>query len=65
LRIRLKEILQEKGISITRVAKLTKLSKDTVWRYVHNKVRRIDLETLRKIAEVLNMSPDDLIELEK
>ncbi len=57
---RIKEVLKEKGITQTWLAKQTDKSYNTVNEYVRNK-RQPSLEDLYQIAEILKVSAKDLL----
>lgn len=57
---RIKEVLKDKGISQTWLAKKTEKSYPTINEYARNK-RQPSLEDLYKIADILNVSVSDLL----
>jgi len=57
---RIKEVLKDKGISQTWLAKQTGKSYNTINEYAWN-VRQPSLEDLYKIAEILQVSVKDLL----
>ncbi|WP_179007432.1 helix-turn-helix transcriptional regulator [Winogradskyella forsetii] len=57
---RIKEVLKEKGITQTWLAKQMDKSYNTVNEYARNK-RQPSLEDLYEIAEILNVSAKDLL----
>lgn len=57
---RIKEILKEKGISQTWLAKKMNKSYPTINEYARNK-RQPNLEDLYKIAEILNIEVSELL----
>lgn len=57
---RIKEVLKEKGISQTWLAKQMEKNYNTVNEYTRNK-RQPSLEDLYLIAEILNVSAKDLL----
>jgi len=57
---RIKEVLKDKGISQTWLAKQTGKSYNTINEYSRN-VRQPSLEDLYKIAEILNVEPEALL----
>lgn len=59
---RLKEILREKGISIKELSALSGISLNTLYSITKRDSDRIDPVLQRKIAEVLNISIQDLQE---
>lgn len=62
LKLRVKEVAQSQGINIQQLAERAKLSYDTVLKYWHNQVRRVDLSTLEALAIALNVSSLELLE---
>ena len=57
---RIKEVLKDKGISQTWLAKQTGKSYNTINEYARN-VRQPSLEDLYKIAEILNVEAKELL----
>ncbi len=57
---RIKEVLKDKGISQTWLAKQTGKSYNTINEYARN-VRQPSLEDLYKIAEILNIEAKELL----
>jgi transcriptional regulator with XRE-family HTH domain len=57
---RIKEVLMDKGISQTWLAKQTGKSYNTINEYARN-VRQPSLEDLYRIAEILNVEIDQLL----
>ena len=57
---RIKEVLKDKGISQTWLAKQTDKSYNTMNEYARN-VRQPSLEDLYKIAEILNVEAKELL----
>jgi transcriptional regulator with XRE-family HTH domain len=57
---RIKEVLKDKGISQTWLAKKMEKSYPTINEYARNK-RQPNLEDLYKIADILNVSVSDLL----
>lgn len=57
---RIKEVLKDKGISQTWLAKKTGKSYNTINEYARN-VRQPSLEDLYNIAEILNVEVKDLL----
>jgi DNA-binding Xre family transcriptional regulator len=62
LRLRVKEVAEEKGISIARLARKADLDNRTVYRIVHDPFAEITTVTLGRLAEALGISVKDLIE---
>ena len=64
IRIRLREVLRQRGITSRELAEELGLSANAVSEISRMKVRFLNLETLRKICEYLDCQPGDLIVLE-
>ena len=62
VRIRLRELLDERGMSQTAVQARTGFAYSTVNYLYNNKPRRVELETLDVLCEVLNCSIGELLE---
>lgn len=63
--IKLKEVLEKKGISRNKLCNLIATNYDLINRYYNNKVIRIDLDILARIAFVLECDINDLLEYKK
>ena len=59
--MKLKKIMEERHISICRLAKMTGLAQSTIWRYVHGE-REPAISCLKKIAKALDVDLMDLID---
>ncbi|EJL27425.1 helix-turn-helix transcriptional regulator [Brevibacillus formosus] len=64
IRIKLREILEQKGITQRELARLTGLRASTVNHLCSEKVDRVYLETLELICKTLNIPIEQLIEIE-
>jgi DNA-binding Xre family transcriptional regulator len=62
LRLRVKEIVEEKGISIAKLARKADLDNRTVYRIVHDPFAEITTVTLGRLAQALEVSVKDLVE---
>ena len=62
VRFRLRELLAERGMSQTDLQTRTGLAYSTVNDLFNNKPRRVELDTLDVLCEVLNCSIADLLE---
>lgn len=60
-RFRLRELLEERGISQSDLAKLADVSFATVNRLCTNATGQVSLETLDKIAAAIGVEPGELI----
>lgn len=65
MRINLKEILLSQGKTQVWLHKKTGISENTISLMVNNASKGIQFDTLEKICEALNVTPNDLIGLEK
>lgn len=61
-RFRLKELLEEKGMSQSELARRSGVSFPTVNGMVGNRTTRVDLSTLDALSKVLGCEPGDLLE---
>jgi putative transcriptional regulator len=64
IKIKLKEILKERGISQRELARLTGLRPNTISHLCSVQVDRVYLSTLEKVCKVLNIDIQELIEVE-
>ena len=53
----------EKGISQRELAKLTGISRSTLNDLINGKIKKVDIDDLRKIAETLDMSLQKLLKV--
>ncbi|WP_141336207.1 helix-turn-helix transcriptional regulator [Paenibacillus sp. tmac-D7] len=63
IRVRLKEILEEKGLSQRELARLTGLRPNTISHLCSNTATSIYFDTLETICKTLNIRLEELIEL--
>ena len=56
----LKNIRQEKGLSVQYMADKLGINRSSYWRYENGK-RKVDIDTLKKIAEILEVSVEKII----
>lgn len=63
IKIKLKEILVERGISQTDLAKRIGVDKNTISRWTTHSLDRVYLDTLVKLCVELNVTPNDLLVL--
>ena len=61
-RLKVKEVAQSKGITMTKLHHLTELNYKTIYAVWHNPQHDVTLRTLEKIAKALGVSILDLIE---
>lgn len=59
LRLQVREIAERKGYSIRQLSKQSGLAYPTVLGYWHNRVRRIDIVVLQKLADTLEVRITD------
>ena len=62
IRIRLKEVLQEKGLSMSMLSHKSQVSFSTISRIINDKKYSPTLNTLERIAKALNVDISDLYE---
>ncbi len=62
LRLRLKEVLDEKGINMTRLSRMADVNYKTIRGIVHDPYRDVEYKPLYKIAKALGLEIGDLIE---
>ena len=58
--LRVKEIAEEKGVSIADLSFGTQISRQQIYNIWNNNVKGVNFDTLGKIAYVLNVSVKDL-----
>jgi len=64
VRLRIKEVAQAKGYTMNSLSRATDISFNTIKRLWRNPYSGVTVETLSKIAKVLNVSISDLTEEE-
>lgn len=57
----IKKIMKEKNISQNILAKMTRLSINTVRSYYHSNIKRIDLDVLSRICNALECNVEDIL----
>ena len=62
VRVRLKEVAEEKGLSMTRISHRSEVAYGTIRRLVRDPFAEVTLSTLRRLADVLGVSTCELIE---
>lgn len=60
--LRVKEVAESKGYTILRLSRESGLAYSTVLQYWHDRLRRLDVEVLQKIAKTLQVSVRELIQ---
>ena len=61
----LKAILEEKGLTLRQLSKLTGLSTQALSGIKNNKSKRIELKTIGVLTKALNCTPNDLFLIKK
>lgn len=56
----IEKYMLEKNISIDKMVELTKLDKEYILKIINNEINNTDLNTLQKIAKVLNVNTKEL-----
>lgn len=62
VRLRLKEVLEQKQISQSKLSRMADVHMNTIQAIIHNPYRGVELETLLKLAKALNVPVTDLYE---
>jgi DNA-binding Xre family transcriptional regulator len=62
LRLRIKEVAQEKGLSMTKLSQRSEVAFTTVRTLFKDPYRSVTTDTLERLAKVLGVSPLDLLE---
>ena len=60
--IKLKDLLEKKGISRNKLCNMMGSNYDLITRYYNNRVTRVDLEIIAKICFVLDCNITDILE---
>lgn len=63
IRLRLKEVLEDKGITQAKLSRLTDVSMNTIQTIVHNPYHDVALSTLERIAKGLKVEVSELYEV--
>ncbi len=64
IKIRLKELLDEKKMSQARLSRLADLSPNTIQAIYHEPTTDVMLSTVEKIAKALHVTLDQLLEMD-
>jgi DNA-binding Xre family transcriptional regulator len=64
VRLRLKEVLEEKNISQSKLSRMADVSLNTIQEMIHNPYHDVRINTLDKIARALEIPVTDLYERE-
>ena len=62
VRLRIKEVAAEKGVSMTKLSQRSEVAYNTVRKLFRDPYAEVTLSTLRRLADVLGVSTKDLIE---
>ncbi len=62
LRLRIKEVAQEKGLSMTKLSQRSEVGFTTIRLLFKDPYRSVNTDTLERLAKVLGVSPLDLLE---
>lgn len=62
LRLRIKEIAQEKGVGMAKLSRVADISYKTIQKVWRNPYHDASLSTLNRIAKVLNVPATELLE---
>lgn len=62
IRLRIKEIAQEKGISQGKLSRMSDVDENTIKRMYRDPTANVTTDTLNKLARALQVSVHDLIE---
>lgn len=65
VRVRLADILAERGMKQKELAEKVKLSENAVSKLVTGRPRQIRLDTIERLCESLEIMPGELFEMEK
>ena len=63
--INLKQIIDDKKISRSKLSQMVALSYDLVNRYYNNKVSRVDLDVIARFCYILNCNVIDILKYKK
>ena len=61
VKLRLREIAEEKGLTLSYVQRKSELTMGMVRRYWHNQTSSVKLDALGSLASLLDVNPKDLI----
>jgi putative transcriptional regulator len=60
--LRVKELVEKRGVSWQKFGEETGLSKQTVYSLMTNRMTRVDLKTLDVLCAYFNVNPGDLLQ---
>ena len=61
--INLRDVMNQKHISVNALSRMTGIRYHIVKKYYLNDICRVDLENLKKFCVALNCEPDDIIKI--
>ena len=64
MRIKLREILDKKGITVYALSKKTGISQNNLSKLIKQETSSIKFDTLEIICQNLNITPNDILEVE-
>lgn len=64
MKIKLKEIVDSRGLKASYITKNTGITKSALSNLMNNKTNSISFENLEKICKLLDITPNDIFELE-
>nr|HET6904178.1 helix-turn-helix transcriptional regulator [Ktedonobacteraceae bacterium] len=62
VRLRVKELAEQKGFNISTLSRKSDVSQNTIRRLWHDPYRHVEISVLEKIARVLGIPTGDLLE---
>ena len=62
IRLKVKESAQVKAVSMSKLSRMSDVSYDTIQQIYHNPYKDVNMSTLEKLADALNVSVCDLFE---
>lgn len=65
MKIKLKEIVDSRGLKASYITKNTGITKSALSNLMNNKTNSISFENLEKICKLLDITPNDIFELEQ
>ncbi|MGI8838906.1 MAG: helix-turn-helix domain-containing protein, partial [Pyrinomonadaceae bacterium] len=65
IKIRLNELLEERGQTLYGLAKQTRVRYATLWQMSRDEVSLLNLKTLEAVCAALNVKPGDLLVVQK
>ena len=62
IRLRVKEVAQAKGVSMSRLSRISDVNYKTIQQIWRNPYREVSIKTIEKLAKALGVSSHELIE---